>query len=265
MTASLDSSPRRFSSDHSHQHGSIAESKKKEEKYWGRLATSNQHLWAIVHGWERAGKIHKTASLLEIQLLDQLIPTAHGFTLPKHLNINMVARSTCQSPEAIQVYTNMAASLTWCLYRCKSNNRLLPSPELGQALTLPNSIWGQSKEMTEMEMESLTLIVSSARSKTAHCFGVRLLVSSLTIWSCKQPLNLTWVCCQRLKENESPASPLSLDSRCGYMARALIQLFNECLMESPSHLVQLNLNINSLSPFFAGIEERNKERNWTES
>lgn len=41
VTAGLDSSPRRFSSDRSHQHGNIARSKKKEEKYWRRIVTSN--------------------------------------------------------------------------------------------------------------------------------------------------------------------------------------------------------------------------------
>lgn len=138
-------------------------------------------MWYCGCRWQRARKIHKTASVLEIQLLDQLIPTTHGFPLPKHLNINMLPTSTCQSLEPIQVYTNMAVSLTQCLYCCNSSDRLLPSPELGQALILPNSIWGWSNRMTETEMESLTLIVSSARSKTAHCFGVRLLVSSLTI------------------------------------------------------------------------------------
>lgn len=49
VTVGLDSSPRRFSSDHSHQHGNIAKSKKKWERYWERNATSNLHVWAVVH------------------------------------------------------------------------------------------------------------------------------------------------------------------------------------------------------------------------
>lgn len=42
---------------------------------------------------ETAGKIHKIASVLETLLLDQLIPTAHGIPLPKHLNMNMLTPS----------------------------------------------------------------------------------------------------------------------------------------------------------------------------
>lgn len=62
--------------------------------------------------WERTGKIHETASVLEIQLLHQLLATAQGFPFPKYLNTNMLAPCTCQSPKPIQVYMTVAVSLS---------------------------------------------------------------------------------------------------------------------------------------------------------
>lgn len=96
----------------------------------------------------------------------------------------------------------------------------------GTGSPLPNGTANEAREWHGQKWKSLTLIVSSARSKTAHCLGVRLLVSSLTIWSCKQSLYLLLVCHQMLQE-EIPISSLSLDSCCGYMATALAQPFME--------------------------------------
>lgn len=242
MTADLDSSPRRFSSDHSHQHGNIAKSKKKQETFLSKNCnqqpTNVKLCVQIGNSWKNSQNSFSTGNPglrpADTNCLWHSSSKALKYEYDDSQHASPLNLSRCTQPwqHSLRALITVTAGTNSC-HLLNQDRHCPPKEDLGMEMGT-----------AEREIESLTLIVSSARSRTAHCFGVRLLVSSLTIWSCKQPLYLTWVCCQRLKGKESPVSPVSPDSCCICVATALIQLFKECLMESQSHLLQLNLEIN---------------------